>query len=436
MTNLSEQFNLLQKAKRLEKIGNSSEALRVYLELHKDHTPNTFDSFERPIILLEKFKRYEEAVTMCEKAITLVNDGKISGTVERFEHRLERIHEKKGSLDQAGSSKSKKTKPKKEKKVKAEKKKKPPKIKKEKKKKKEKVEQKPLSQTPSEQPSNPSPNIDTANVSHREDVQDNDTQSHTQIKGSPFNYENMFKKKGRTFSPLPPGFRSRKKQNMIIASIVYVTGFVLAFPSNYYLFLSIAVAFIAFNYFIDLLGYKINNRHIGYTLIAFLVSLAILSFTGGSVIYNEYNTTPSKGIENSDSSTMGNDPMIEAPRDDNDLPLITESHIQISVEELTNETFVKDANIIVEDETVSFGILVEPGTSTEEAKELGKTLTRTLSSVVASSYSDIDGPNEIGYGEIYDDYSVMITVGTSSDDIILLGQKSKKAIGFKWQIEK
>jgi len=451
LNNLSEQFNLLQKAKRLEKIGNSSEALRVYLELHKDHTPNTFDAYERPIILLEKFKRYEEAINMCEKAIGLVNDGKISGTVERFEHRLERINEKVSTLDHSSSKKKKPEKSKKEKKKKIKAEKKAPKDKSIKKddtsrlfrRKKSKVKE--LSEdlnptiTNQEPIHNNQPRTTTDSQSNKTDSQSitkQDTiEADTLIKGSPFKYDNMFKKSGRKFSPLPPGFRSRRKSNMIIATLIYGLGFFLAFPDNYFLFITISVAFMSLNYFIDLLGYKTNNRHIGYTLITFVLTLVVLSYTGGSIINDQYNIDPNGSVTNGEgdvSDSVG--PIIKAPLNDLELPLITDNHIQIAIDDITKETFVKDANIIVEDKTVSFGILVEPGTSTEEAKALGKSLTRKLASVVASNYSDISSPSEISYGELFDEYNAMVTVGSSSDDIIARGEKSKRALGFSWKL--
>ena len=110
MNNLTELFNLQQRAKRLEKLGQDKQALEIYLEIQENHRPNTFDLFERPIIILTKYRRYEEAIELCEKAIKLINEGKISGTVEMFQKRLDKINERYDRKDSASKDKDKKTK--------------------------------------------------------------------------------------------------------------------------------------------------------------------------------------------------------------------------------------------------------------------------------------------------------------------------------------
>lgn len=92
--NIIEQFKLLQRAKKIEGMGNASRALEMYLELHEKYEPNTSDAFERPAVLLERFKRYEEALAMCHKAIEGIQNDTLSGTTEKFEKRIESIKEK------------------------------------------------------------------------------------------------------------------------------------------------------------------------------------------------------------------------------------------------------------------------------------------------------------------------------------------------------
>ncbi len=93
--NLSEQFKLLQKAKRFESMGNADKALEFYLELHHNCTPNTSDAYERPCIILEKNKRYDEAIDLCNKAIKAIEADKMSGTKEKFLDRIENINSKR-----------------------------------------------------------------------------------------------------------------------------------------------------------------------------------------------------------------------------------------------------------------------------------------------------------------------------------------------------
>lgn len=91
---LSEMFKLVEKAKTMERIGNENKALEIYLDLLENYTPNTSDAYERPAIILEKKKRFDEALKICEHAIELINDNKLGGTVSKFEKRIEKLKER------------------------------------------------------------------------------------------------------------------------------------------------------------------------------------------------------------------------------------------------------------------------------------------------------------------------------------------------------
>ncbi|MBN2796900.1 MAG: hypothetical protein JXR88_15930 [Clostridia bacterium] len=89
-----EQYKLLKTAKKLETMGNAHRALELYLELHEKYEPNTSDAYERPIILLERFKRYTEALKLCEEAIEEIKNDRISGTLDKFEKLKQSIQSK------------------------------------------------------------------------------------------------------------------------------------------------------------------------------------------------------------------------------------------------------------------------------------------------------------------------------------------------------
>lgn len=88
---LQELYKLHERAKRFERLGNDTEALNIYMEIHENFFANTSDLYERPAVILEKKHRFQEAIDMCEKAIELIKDDKISGTVEQFEKRITKI---------------------------------------------------------------------------------------------------------------------------------------------------------------------------------------------------------------------------------------------------------------------------------------------------------------------------------------------------------
>lgn len=90
----AEQYKILQRAKKLEQMGSYDKALELYLDIHENYSPNTSDAFERPAILLERAKRYDEALVICNNAIKLIEDDKISGTKDKFIRRIEAIEAK------------------------------------------------------------------------------------------------------------------------------------------------------------------------------------------------------------------------------------------------------------------------------------------------------------------------------------------------------
>lgn len=91
---LNEMYKLIEKAKILDRVGKENESLEIYLDILKNYTPNTSFCYERPAIILEKKKRYNEAREICLKAIELIESQKLGGTVDKFKHRLKRIDEK------------------------------------------------------------------------------------------------------------------------------------------------------------------------------------------------------------------------------------------------------------------------------------------------------------------------------------------------------
>lgn len=104
---LAEMFKLVEKAKTMERIGNENKALEVYLEVLKDYTPNMSDAYERPAVILERKKRYDEALKICETAIELINDNKLGGTVGKFEKRIEKLKSKMATDQPLKQTKSK-----------------------------------------------------------------------------------------------------------------------------------------------------------------------------------------------------------------------------------------------------------------------------------------------------------------------------------------
>jgi tetratricopeptide (TPR) repeat protein len=87
----NEYYHIFERAQRLERAGNDDKALELYLEIHENYQPNLSQAYERPAIILEKKRRYDEAIDMCEKAISMIEKDIVAGSTEKFHSRIEKI---------------------------------------------------------------------------------------------------------------------------------------------------------------------------------------------------------------------------------------------------------------------------------------------------------------------------------------------------------
>lgn len=93
-------FNNLNKGKDLERDKKYEEALMLYFE-NLRYQPEGMDYYERPCIVLERLKRYEEAIDICEQAIAMIEVGKFNGDILAFQKRLKRLKKKNGDISDA-----------------------------------------------------------------------------------------------------------------------------------------------------------------------------------------------------------------------------------------------------------------------------------------------------------------------------------------------
>ena len=94
---MNELYTLTQKAQKMELI-NEEIALSIYQEIFDNYTPKISKTYESGIRLLEKRHRYDEALSICTRAIELIKEDKISGTLDRFETIKERLERKNKEL--------------------------------------------------------------------------------------------------------------------------------------------------------------------------------------------------------------------------------------------------------------------------------------------------------------------------------------------------
>ncbi|MCK8058927.1 MULTISPECIES: hypothetical protein [unclassified Fusibacter] len=85
------------QAKNKEKMGRSSEALKLYLDIIENYFPDTDYSFEHAVLLLEKANRLDEAKSICTTALERIKSGEMKGNKFFFETHLLKIDEKTSS---------------------------------------------------------------------------------------------------------------------------------------------------------------------------------------------------------------------------------------------------------------------------------------------------------------------------------------------------
>lgn len=332
---LMEQFKLLRRAKKLEEMGNTDRALDLYLELHERYDPNTSDAYERPAILLERKKNYQQALEICEKAIQEIEADRMSGTKEKFQKRIDAIHEK--------------------------------------------------------------------------------------LKDEPIEVKAVTAYQFHII-----GFRSGNIQKKILATVFYglfaVFGFLM--KSIYPTLLLIGLLY-AFTYFIDLI--KVRDKKYR-TIIAVLLLIAIgLTTFAGINLPEAINRVIE--LQDSEGQLPGGSEIFDA--DEDELPEITDTHIQEAIDLIASELEVEEAVIIVNGDVVTFGLKLTPGTDKVKAESLSESFIEILAHRVSQD-EGIKAPDFTSHGELYDFYDLIASAGINTNEILAKGKKSKGSKFITW----
>jgi hypothetical protein len=113
---------------------------------------------------------------------------------------------------------------------------------------------------------------------------------------------------------------------------------------------------------------------------------------------------------------------------------ITHDMVIIAKKIINSNHSVINSVIITDNSSIGFGILVDQGTSYSESKKLCNSFVKELAKIACSKYN-LNQPTIISFGEIYDHYSIYISVGTSNkkEDIILKAYKTKNSKEMKYK---
>lgn len=428
----AEMHKLIEKAKTYERLGREEEALKIYLEIHERFFPNTSDLFERPAILLEKRRHFQEAIEMCEKAIKLINEGKITGIKENFERRIQRIKSRSdytGPKDEQKKDKKKKEKqPAQEKQPKTPKAPKPPKTPREpfhwpklkwhqndtEKTVETKVdderprrapirtepvrkEVEPIVTITKEEPIREKPETKSEDKRHVEVVE----QRHLN-ESEPIKHE-----EAKAQSEIPVKAAKPKKESFVRLK-AYIKGFRTEHKrfrkptKNEWIALAILVAFIG--------GGSYMITHKPKSQFEIMIDMTEMK-RGPALEGSPFETKPE------------------------DLPPITKTMIDAATKEVQAMPGVKQAGIIVQKDVVGFVVITNPGTSKAQAKNACEVFVKGLARAAATENTDLKGPGLIGYGELFDYYTLLVVAGEGNENLILKGSKNPKVLGIYWRNE-
>jgi tetratricopeptide (TPR) repeat protein len=150
-------------------------------------------------------------------------------------------------------------------------------------------------------------------------------------------------------------------------------------------------------------------------------ALVLIIIFGGLFYYalNKENTYEDLQVDLSEMKSMNEN----STEDDTSEPpkyAITEEMITMSRTTMNSETSVINSVVISDNTSIGLGLLVEETTTYSESKKLATAFVKALASAATKEY-DLSPPRLSNYGELYDYYSVYVSVGTSnkSEDIIL-----------------
>lgn len=439
----AEMHKLIEKAKSFERMGREEEALKIYLEIHEKFFPNTSDLFERPAILLEKRKRFDEAIQICEKAIKLIGEGKITGVKDNFERRIFRIKSRSdydGKLKSGGkkTDKSNKNKPDKvkvkfnlfsgfKKTVKLS----------------PKSEDKISKPTPAEGDSH-TENEHRSEETPKETPKKINAETPEAVMPDLKNLDDDVKEQPEPvihppeLKALPPKSPEHKKRlHFRIPKIhfrkLHLEDFktMMADIKNF--------KFSDMKFFIFDLSeikqgkFKLRKPSKSEWLALGIITISIIALT--AAIANKPKSQFEIAFDTSGFEWSQDITTDISEENKKDLPPITASMIDAAVKKTQSLPGVRMAGVMVQKNVVGFIVMTTPGADRKQAKEAAETFVKALASAAAAENTELSGPGPIGYGELFDHYALLVVAGENYDNLLLKGSKNPKAPGIFWRNE-
>lgn len=112
---------------------------------------------------------------------------------------------------------------------------------------------------------------------------------------------------------------------------------------------------------------------------------------------------------------------------------ITEDMVAKACNILEKDVDVKKCNVVINEETIGFAVLIHPGVSKNKAESLAVDFIKALSSAASATYHDLSGPNALSLGALYKHYNLVVSVGTSEKEILAKGEKNRTVSLIQWR---
>lgn len=123
----------------------------------------------------------------------------------------------------------------------------------------------------------------------------------------------------------------------------------------------------------------------------------------------------------------------ESTEEEAEPPEITQSMIDFATKAVEINIEVSQANVAVSGNTLGFALFVSPGTSKSKCEDLGEDMVKALGAAATTEYPDLLPPSPVSMGGLYKEYDLIVSVGTSSTDIIAKGTKTTSAKKINWR---
>ena len=82
---------MIKNARELEKVQKTEEALAIYLDILSKFTPADPLYYERPAIILDRLGRYDESISICIRAIKMIEQNSPDADPAPFHRRIDRL---------------------------------------------------------------------------------------------------------------------------------------------------------------------------------------------------------------------------------------------------------------------------------------------------------------------------------------------------------